>query len=250
MKIPKNNLQASIVLPSILFIGIVIISCIFFPDRTDTILSIVKEYIFSSFSWVYILCVAFFFLFLVILCLGKLGDIRLGNEDEKPEFSFFSWLCMLFSAGMGIGLMFFGVAEPISHLSAPLHGSASSLVQTKEAMLNTLFHWGIHAWAIYGIIGLALAYFGFRYQLPVTLRSGFYPLLKHRLNGFWGNLIDIVALCATIFGLTTTLGFGAMQLNAGLSAVGIFFDSLFFPHRPLDCHHRRPGHLVGHFRRK
>lgn len=90
MKIPKNNLQASIVLPSILFIGIVIISCIFFPDRTDTILSIVKEYIFSSFSWVYILCVAFFFLFLVILCLGKLGDIRLGNEDEKPEFSFFS----------------------------------------------------------------------------------------------------------------------------------------------------------------
>lgn len=89
MKIPKNNLQASIVLPSILFIGIVVISCIFFPDRTDTILSIVKEYIFSSFSWVYILCVAFFFLFLVILCLGKLGDIRLGNEDEKPEFSFF-----------------------------------------------------------------------------------------------------------------------------------------------------------------
>lgn len=227
LKIPKNNLQASIVLPSILFIGIVIISCIFFPDRTDTILSIVKEYIFSSFSWVYILCVAFFFLFLVILCLGKLGDIRLGNEDEKPEFSFFSWLCMLFSAGMGIGLMFFGVAEPISHLSAPLHGSASSLVQTKEAMLNTLFHWGIHAWAIYGIIGLALAYFGFRYQLPVTLRSGFYPLLKHRLNGFWGNLIDIVALCATIFGLTTTLGFGAMQLNAGLSAVGIFSTASF-----------------------
>lgn len=101
MKIPKNNLQASIVLPSILFIGIVVISCIFFPDRTDAVLSNVKEYIFSSFSWVYILCVAFFFLFLVILCLGKLGDIRLGNEDEKPEFSFFSWLCMLFSAGIG-----------------------------------------------------------------------------------------------------------------------------------------------------
>ena len=156
VKFPKNNLQPSIVFPSILFIGIVVISCIFFPIRTDTVLSSIKEYIFSSFSWVYILCVALFFLFLVILCLGKLGDIRLGNEDEKPEFSFFSWLCMLFSAGMGIGLMFFGVAEPISHLSAPLHGSASSLVQTKEAMLNTLFHWGIHAWAIYGIIGLAL----------------------------------------------------------------------------------------------
>ena len=153
---------------------------------------------------------AFFFLFLVVLCLGKLGDIRLGDDDEEPEYSFFSWLCMLFSAGMGIGLMYFGVAEPISHLSAPLHSMASPVVQTKEAMLNTLFHWGIHAWAIYGIIGLSLAYFGFRYRLPVTIRSGFYPLLKHRIYSTPGTVIDILALCATIFGLTTTLGFGAM----------------------------------------
>lgn len=180
------------------------------PEGAKAVLTFLKQELFNSFSWIYILSVAFFFLFLVVLCLGKLGDIRLGDDDEEPEYSFFSWLCMLFSAGMGIGLMYFGVAEPISHLSAPLHSMASPVVQTKEAMLNTLFHWRIHAWAIYGIIGLSLAYFGFRYRLPVTIRSGFYPLLKHRIYSTPGTVIDILALCATIFGLTTTLGFGAM----------------------------------------
>lgn len=202
------------------------------PEGAKAVLTFLKQELFNSFSWIYILSLAFFFLFLVVLCLGKLGDIRLGDDDEEPEYSFFSWLCMLFSAGMGIGLMYFGVAEPISHLSAPLHSMASPVMQTKEAMLNTLFHWGIHAWAIYGIIGLSLAYFGFRYRLPVTIRSGFYPLLKHRIYSTPGTIIDILALCATIFGLTTTLGFGAMQLHAGLREVGalsgVSFQSLIF----------------------
>lgn len=202
------------------------------PEGAKAVLTFLKQELFNSFSWIYILSVAFFFLFLVVLCLGKLGDIRLGDDDEEPEYSFFSWLCMLFSAGMGIGLMYFGVAEPISHLSAPLHSTASPVVQTKEAMLNTLFHWGIHAWAIYGIVGLSLAYFGFRYRLPVTIRSGFYPLLKHRIYSTPGTVIDILALCATIFGLTTTLGFGAMQLHAGLREIGAMpgasFQSLVF----------------------
>lgn len=202
------------------------------PEGAKAVLTFLKQELFNSFSWIYILSVAFFFLFLVVLCLGKLGDIRLGDDDEEPEYSFFSWLCMLFSAGMGIGLMYFGVAEPISHLSAPLHSMASPVVQTKEAMLNTLFHWGIHAWAIYGIIGLSLAYFGFRYRLPVTIRSGFYPLLKHRIYSTPGTVIDILALCATIFGLATTLGFGAMQLHAGLREIGALsgasFQSLVF----------------------
>lgn len=202
------------------------------PEGAKAVLTFLKQELFNSFSWIYILSVAFFFLFLVVLCLGKLGDIRLGDDDEEPEYSFFSWLCMLFSAGMGIGLMYFGVAEPISHLSAPLHSMASPVVQTKEAMLNTLFHWGIHAWAIYGIVGLSLAYFGFRYRLPVTIRSGFYPLLKHRIYSTPGTVIDILALCATIFGLTTTLGFGAMQLHAGLREIGAMpgasFQSLVF----------------------
>lgn len=228
----RTNLQKNIVIPSLIIIASVALGCIVVPEGVKAVLTFLKQELFNSFSWIYILSVAFFFLFLVVLCLGKLGDIRLGDDDEEPEYSFFSWLCMLFSAGMGIGLMYFGVAEPISHLSAPLHSMASPVVQTKEAMLNTLFHWGIHAWAIYGIVGLSLAYFGFRYRLPVTIRSGFYPLLKHRIYSTPGTVIDILALCATIFGLTTTLGFGAMQLHAGLREIGAMpgasFQSLVF----------------------
>lgn len=225
--ISKNNLKKAIVLPSFFIIISVVISCILHPKETGYYLELLKTDLFDSFSWIYIFSVAVFLLFLLSLCVGKLGDIRLGDEDEEPEFSFPAWICMLFSAGMGIGLMYFGVAEPISHLSAPLHATASPLMQTKEAMLNTLFHWGIHAWAIYGIVGLSLAYFGFRYRLPVTLRSGLYPLLKHHLNGTGGDVIDVFALCATIFGLTTTLGFGAMQLHAGLVNVGLITSPSF-----------------------
>ena len=212
----KTNLERRIVVPSLVIIIVTVLGCMLVPEKANVYLSGMKNYIFNEFSWVYILSVAFFLIFLVILSVGTLGDIRLGDDDEEPEFSFFSWVAMLFAAGMGIGLMYFGVAEPILHYAVPLHSSATPAIQEQEAMMNTLFHWGIHAWAIYGIIALSLAYFGFRYRLPLTIRSGFYPILKKDINGFWGDLIDIIALCATIFGLTTTLGYGALQLNAGL----------------------------------
>lgn len=225
----KTNLEQRIVIPSLIIIIITVFGCIFVPDKANTYLSSIKNYIFNEFSWVYILSVAFFLVFLIILSVGTLGDIRLGDDDEEPEFSFFSWVAMLFAAGMGIGLMYFGVAEPILHYAVPLHNSATLTFQEQEAMLNTLFHWGIHAWAIYGIIALSLAYFGFRYRLPLTIRSGFYPILKKDINGFWGDLIDVIALCATIFGLTTTLGYGALQLNAGLQSVMGYHDTSFKP---------------------
>ena len=133
---------------------------------------------------------------------------------------------MLFAAGMGVGLMFFGVAEPLTHyLSDITTGSAEHKQQ--EALLHTLFHWGIHAWAVYGTIALALAYFGFRYKLPLALRSCFYPLLKERINGKLGDLIDIMALLATLFGVITTLGFGASQLGAGLHQLGWISENSF-----------------------
>lgn len=223
--IPKHNFEKAIVGPGLIILLSIVLGCMIFPKEMETTLSSVKTFIFDSFSSVYILCVSFFLFFLLFLCMGKLGDIRLGEEDDEPDFSIFSWICMLFAAGMGIGLMYFGVAEPISHYAVPLHSSASETTQLKEAMGNTLFHWGIHAWAIYGIIGLSLAYFGFRYHLPLTIRSGFYPILKDRIHGFWGHAIDVVAFCATIFGLTTTLGYGALQLNAGLMAVGVFEET-------------------------
>ena len=225
----KTNLERRIVVPSLVIIIVTVLGCMLVPEKANAYLSGMKNYIFNEFSWVYILSVAFFLIFLVILSVGTLGDIRLGDDDEEPEFSFFSWVAMLFAAGMGIGLMYFGVAEPILHYAVPLHSSATPAIQEQEAMMNTLFHWGIHAWAIYGIIALSLAYFGFRYRLPLTIRSGFYPILKKDINGFWGDLIDIIALCATIFGLTTTLGYGALQLNAGLQSVTGYHDTSFTP---------------------
>ena len=158
--------------------------------------------------------------------MSSLGNIKLGNDEEEPEFGFLSWLAMLFAAGMGVGLMFFGVAEPLTHYLSDITSGAAEHKQ-QEALLHTLFHWGIHAWAVYGTIALALAYFGFRYKLPLALRSCFYPLLKERINGKLGDLIDIMALLATLFGIITTLGFGASQLGAGLHQLGWISENSF-----------------------
>lgn len=196
------------------------IACAAFPGSSGYYLNEAKQWITKSWGWLFILGVSCFVIFLLLLCVSKLGDIRLGDDDEEPEYPFLSWIAMLFAAGMGIGLMYFGVAEPISHYALPLDPNLSQGARAETAMLNTFFHWGIHSWAIYGVLGLALAYFGFRYHLPLTVRSGFYPLLKNRLDGALGRIIDITALCCTIFGITTTLGFGALQLGAGLKQIG------------------------------
>ena len=196
------------------------------PTQTQALLDAAKAGIFANFSWFYVLTFSIFLGFLVILSVSSLGNIKLGNDEEEPEFSFLSWLAMLFAAGMGVGLMFFGVAEPLTHyLSDITSGTAEHRQQ--EAMLHTLFHWGIHAWAVYGTIALALAYFGFRYKLPLALRSCFYPLLKDHINGKAGDLIDIMALLATLFGIITTLGFGASQLGAGLEQLGWVSENSF-----------------------
>lgn len=223
----RSTLKAPIFFPSLFFIIFVTLYCSFFPQHAQGTLNVVKQQIFSHFSWFYVLAVSIFIVFLVLLCTSRLGDIRLGSDNEEPEYPFLSWIAMLFAAGMGIGLMYFGVAEPMLHYANPLHQGMTAAEKTKEAMLMTFYHWGIHAWAIYAVIGLALAYFGFRYKLPLTIRSGFYPLLKQRISGFWGHVIDVCALCSTIFGITTTLGYGAMQLDAGLNSLG-WIDSRSF----------------------
>lgn len=216
-----------LVIGTTLFLVVLLIAMILIaPEQTQTLLNTAKSGIFANFSWFYILAFSVFLGFLVILSVSSLGNIKLGNDEEEPEFGFLSWLAMLFAAGMGVGLMFFGVAEPLTHyLSDITTGSAEHKQQ--EALLHTLFHWGIHAWAVYGTIALALAYFGFRYKLPLALRSCFYPLLKERINGKLGDLIDIMALLATLFGVITTLGFGASQLGAGLHQLGWISENSF-----------------------
>ncbi|MFD2447421.1 BCCT family transporter [Vogesella fluminis] len=182
-----------------------------------------------NFGWFYILAVAIFLLLLLAIAVSRYGDIRLGPDEARPAFSFASWLAMLFAAGMGIGLMYFGVGEPMLHFLTPPTAAGTPAAAVQVAMLTTFQHWGLHAWAIYAVVGLALAYFGFRYQLPLTIRSGLYPLLGERINGPLGHAVDVFALVGTVFGIATTLGYGVLQISAGLATLtGWETDTLSF----------------------
>lgn len=170
-------------------------------------------------GWFYILCVNVFLIFMLYLAFSKFGKLRLGGRDAEPEFKTLSWFAMLFSAGMGIGLIFFSVAEPITHFNVPPQAESQTLDAAKEAMNFTFLHWGFHAWAIYALVGLSLAYFTYSRGLPLTIRSVFYPFLGDKIYGKIGDIIDIFAVLATLFGLATSLGIGVQQVASGLSHV-------------------------------
>jgi len=217
----RTTLSKGVVVPSLFFIiGICLLAAVF-PDLTENLLNAIRDFIFVNLNYIYVWSVTIFVLFLLYLMFSKYGNIRLGTNDSKPDYAFFSWISMLFAAGMGIGLMYFSVAEPMQHYSDALFSADSAVQRAKNAQLYTFFHWGIHAWAIYGIVGLSLAYFAYRYRLPLSLRSCLYPLLKDNIKGKWGNVIDVFALCSTFFGITTTLGFGVVQINSGLETLGV-----------------------------
>lgn len=188
-----------------------------FPERAGSTFDAVQTKIVHDFGWFYILAVALFLIFVIFLMLSRYGDVKLGPDDSEPEYSYLSWFAMLFSAGMGIGLLFFGVAEPIQHYARPPVGEGSTIASAREAMVLTFFHWGVHAWAIYIVVGLALAYFAFRRGLPLTLRSSLFPLIGTRIHGPIGHAIDIFAVLGTMFGVATSLGFGVLQVNAGFA---------------------------------
>lgn len=223
----RTTLSKGVVVPSLFFILSICLLSAVYPVFTENLLNSVKNFIFVNLNWVYVWSVTVFVLFLVYLMFSKYGNIRLGRNNSKPDYSFFSWISMLFAAGMGIGLMYFGVAEQMQHYSNNVFAANTAIQRAKDAQLFTFFHWGIHAWAIYGIVGLALSYFTYRYRLPLSLRSCFYPLLKDKIKGRWGNTIDVFALCSTFFGITTTLGFGVVQINSGLKSLGIVSEISF-----------------------
>lgn len=215
----KTTFTKSVALPGLIVILLISLYCFIFPQKANELLTVIQTYFSKNLNWVYVLLTTIFILFLIIIALSKLGNIRLGSDDSRPKYSFFSWIAMLFAAGMGIGLMYFGVAETISHYAHP--AIEDTALRAKEAQLYTFFHWGIHAWAIYAVMGLVLAYFAYRYKLPLAIRSGLYPLLKDKIYGPVGNVVDTFALCSTFFGIATTLGFGVVQLNAGLKSIGV-----------------------------
>lgn len=171
----------------------------------------------TNLGWLFVFAVNFFLAFCIYVAFSKMGSIRLGGKDAKPEFSLFAWFAMLFSAGMGIGLLYFSVAEPMTHYTTPPLEVSGQSERAANAMKFTFLHYGLHAWAIYAVVGLALAFFSFNQKLPLTIRSTFYPLLGKRIHGPIGNIIDVVAVLATLFGLATSLGFGVQQIASGLN---------------------------------
>ncbi len=195
-----------------------VVICVLFggPDLLNTFAGL-RDWIGNRFGWLYVAAMSGFVGFALWLATGRFAQVRLGRDDEQPEFGNLSWFAMLFSAGMGIGLLFFSVAEPIYHFQSPPPGFAEGLEASRLSMAATIFHWGLHPWALYAVVGLALAYFGFRLNMPLSFRSLLHPLLGDRVWGRTGDAIDTLAIIATLTGVATSLGIGAQQVNAGLS---------------------------------
>ena len=187
------------------------------PDHATTTFKALQAWVVAHMSWYYVLAVAIILIGTIAIAMSSFGAIKMGPEHAEPDYDFTSWFAMLFSAGMGIGLLFFGVAEPVMHYLEPPVGETGTVVAAREAMVLTFFHWGFHAWAIYAIVALILAYFSYRHKLPLTLRSALYPLIGERIYGPIGHAVDVFAIVGTVCGVATTLGYGVLQINSGLN---------------------------------
>ncbi|WP_146587820.1 BCCT family transporter [Puniceibacterium confluentis] len=224
--------------PVFMISGLSIVAFVFYtlalPDQSGAVFSWLFNSVTKGFDWFFLGAANIFVLFCLLLIVTPLGSVRLGGHEARPDYSYVGWFAMLFAAGMGIGLMFYGVSEPLSHFSSSMGGTASDggprtdwaplgaaagneAAALRLGMAATIFHWGLHPWAIYAIVALALALFSYNKGLPLTIRSAFYPILGERVWGWPGHVIDILAVFATLFGLATSLGFGATQASAGLN---------------------------------
>ncbi|MBH3432263.1 BCCT family transporter [Pseudomonas citronellolis] len=212
---PRSTLNPPVFYSSAVLILVLVLYASVFQEQAQALFNDVQQWIITNASWFYILAVALILISVVFLAVSRYGDIKLGPDHSEPEYRSSSWFAMLFSAGMGIGLMFFGVAEPVMHFTTPPVGEPGTVAAAREAMKITFFHWGLHAWAIYAMVGLILAYFSFRKGLPLTLRSALYPLIGERIHGPIGHAVDIFAILGTVFGVATSLGYGVLQINSG-----------------------------------
>ena len=187
------------------------------PEAAGALFSDVLSFTTETFGWFYMLAVALFLMFIIVLAFSSYGSIKLGPDHAEAEYGFLEWFAMLFSAGYGIALLFYGVAEPVMHFSSPPMSDPQTIAAAKEAMQIAYFHWGFHIWAIYGVVGLSLAYFAFRHGLPLSIRSTLYPIIGDRIHGPIGHTVDVFAILGTMFGIATSLGLSVSQINAGLN---------------------------------
>lgn len=211
--------------PSAIIIVAFVLYATVFKNSAQDVISTVQKEIISGLGWYYTALVSLFVIFALWVGIGRFGDIKLGKDNERPEFSMASWLSMLFAAGMGIGLVFWGVAEPLNHFVTPRPGVGEGEAARSEfAMVQTFLHWGIHPWAIYVVVGLAVAYAVHRKSRPISIRWALEPLFGDRVKGAWGDAIDTVAIVGTVFGVATSLGFGVLQISSGLGFQGWVSD--------------------------
>ncbi|MDT0200210.1 MULTISPECIES: choline transporter [Acinetobacter] len=194
---------------------------ILFNEQANQVIINILNWVSRTFSWYYLLAATLYLVFIVFIACSRYGEIKLGPKHSKPEFSLLSWSAMLFSAGIGIDLMFFSVAEPLSHYMNPPVGEGETFEAARQSMVWTLFHYGLTGWSMYALIGVALGYFSYRYNLPLTIRSALYPIFGKKINGPIGHTVDTAAVLGTIFGIATTCGIGVVQLNYGLH---VLFD--------------------------
>ncbi|AQQ67036.1 choline transporter [Microbulbifer agarilyticus] len=187
------------------------------PDNATSTFKYLQTWVVEHMSWYYVLAVAIVLIGTIAIAMSRFGAIKLGPEHAEPDYDYLSWFAMLFSAGMGIGLLFFGVAEPVMHYLDPPVGDTGTVTAARQAMVLTFFHWGFHAWAIYAIVALILGYFSYRHKLPLTLRSALYPMIGERIYGPMGHAVDVFAIVGTVCGVATTLGYGVLQINSGLN---------------------------------
>lgn len=215
--VDNSSLNKNVFFSSFIFILILTIIASIWPDVLGEYFKTLQTWVVGKTGWIYVLFVGTVLFLCLWLMTSRMGDIKLGPDHIEADYGNLSWFAMLFSAGMGIGLMFYGVAEPIMHFSAPPIGTANSLESAKEAMKITFFHWGLHAWAVYAFLAVVLAYFCYRKDLPLLPRSTFYPFIGEKIHGKIGDAIDTFSIIGTMFGVATSLGLGVTQVNAGLN---------------------------------
>ena len=216
------GVNPTMAISSLAMVLVFVLFTVIYGELANSLYTGIKQWIESSLGWYYVAVVSIVLFFTFWVGLSRFGNLRLGRDDERPEFSNFSWFAMLFSAAVGTGLLFWSIAEPLMHMQGnPFMDMAGVAANTPEAaqiaLRVTLFHWGLHGWCIYIIVGLILAYFTYRRGLPLTVRSALYPLIGERIYGPIGHAVDLLAIFSTLFGTATTLGLGVAQMNAGLN---------------------------------
>ena len=213
----RSTILLPVFIPAAVIMLLLVIGTAINPEAAGALFSDVLSFTTETFGWFYMLAVALFLMFIIVLAFSSYGSIKLGPDHGEAEYGFLEWFAMLFSAGYGIALLFYGVAEPVMHFSSPPMSDPQTIAAAKEAMQIAYFHWGFHIWAIYGVVGLSLAYFAFRHGLPLSIRSTLYPIIGDRIHGPIGHTVDVFAILGTMFGIATSLGLSVSQINAGLN---------------------------------